>query len=468
MSSTKKFEIRKIVYIVLSVACYFVVSNFPLPEGLTIEGLKAIALMLSGVILWATEAIPLTITSLLLPMLTGILGIVPVNETLRGFMNTTIIFMASAQLIAFAFTTSGLGKRLALKLSFVFGNKPNQVLLSFMLFSGIISMFLVDIPTAIIFSGLAVDILERNDCIPGESNYGRSIMMGIPIAAAIGGFGTPVGSGLNILTINLLEKETGVSINFMQWSMIGIPVAVILIFIAWLIISKLLKPEMEIIKGSENIEQEMKDLGPLTIDEKKFIVIFLITVLFWVTQPLTKIDNTLVACCAAAVLSLTGINLIEWGKARTFVGWEGLFLVGSSTAIALLLVVTGASKWLGTILLNSMHGLSPILVILIVIAVGIFSHIPLPVGGAMVALMVPIVAQLAMSLGMNPIYLVLPLGFTVSCVFLIPLDPIPLTTFNYKYWKMSDMIKVGFVISLAWIAILTVAMIFAYQLHIFG
>lgn len=464
----QKIEIKKIIYIILSIVTYIFISNLSLPEGLTKPGLKAIALMLSGVILWATEAIPLTITSLLLPMLTGILGIAPVGETLKGFMNTTIIFMASAQLIAFAFTESGLGKRLALKLSFIFGNKPRHVLLSFMLFTCVISMFLVDIPTAIIFSGLAVDILQRNDCKPGESNFGKSIMMGIPIAAAIGGFGTPVGSGLNILTISLLEKETNVSINFLQWSMIGIPVAIVLVLIAWLIISKMTKAEMEIVKGSENISEEMEMLGPLTVDEKKFITIFIFTAILWATQPITNIDNTLVSCFAAAFLSLTGINLIKWDKARTFVGWEGLFLVGSSTAIALLLVVTGASAWLGDVLLQSMSRFSPLVVIFLVITVGIFSHIPLPVGGAMVALMVPIVAQLAISLGMNPIYLVLPLGFTVSCVFLIPLDPIPLTTFNYKYWKMGDMIKVGFIVSLAWIALLTIAMVIAYQLNIFG
>lgn len=467
MKEKASVNLKKIGILILSIIVYVVISTLPTPEGLPVEGQKAIALMISAVIVWATEIIPITIASLIFPMLTGVLGILPVGETLKNFTSSTILFMAAAQLIAAAFTESGVGERVSLKLSFIFGNEPNKVLFSFMFFTGTISMFLVDIPTAIIFSSLAYSVLRKNNCNPGDSNFGRAIMIGIPISAAIGGFGTPVGSGLNILTINLLESTTGVRINFLQWSMVGIPTAIILIIISWLVISKTFKPEMTAVKGSEDIKTEMEKLGPLKTVEKKFIAIFGCTAILWLTQPVTQLDNTMVACLSAGVLSLTGIDLIKWEKAKNFIGWDGLYLVGSSTAIAMTLVATGASKWLGNILSGSVVGLSAAAVIFIIILVGILSHIPLPVGGAMVALMVPIAVQIAESVGMSPVYLILPLGFTVSCVFLIPLDPIPLTTYNYKYWKMGEMMKVGFIISAAWIVILTAIMVFVYNLQLF-
>ena len=462
MKTKNGFNIKKLVLLVISILAYVAIVNFPTPEGLTLEGKKAIALMITAVFVWATEVIPVAIASVILPMLVGILGISTVNEALANFMNSTIIFMFAAQLIAAAFTHSGVGERVSLKLSFLFGNRPNRVLLSFMLFTCVISMFLVDIPTAIIFASIAYMILKDNNMEPGTSNFGRSVMIGIPIAAALGGFGTPVGSGLNILTVNLLAKHTGVMINFWQWSMLGIPTALILTLIAWKIIQLLFPPEVSIIRGSENVEERMRDLGALKAPEKKFIVVFLITVLFWITQPVTKIDNTLVAAIAAGVFAFTGIDLIDWSHARTFVGWEGLFLVGGATAVAMTLMTTGASKWIGDLLAQNLGGMNALLVIFIVIVVGILSHIPLPVGGAMVALMVPIIAQVAQQIGINPIYLVLPLGFTVSCVFLIPLDPIPLATQNYGYWKMSDMVKAGVLVSVAWIVVLTIIMILAY------
>lgn len=464
MNHAKSFDLKKALALVLCVLIYVVLVMLPTPQGLTIEGQRAIALMIVSVIIWSTEMVPVTISSILLPMTVGILGIAPVGEVLKNFTTSTILFMCAVQLIASAFAGCGVGKRVSLAISFLFGNKPKMVLLSFMLFTALISMFLVDIPTAIIFSGIAYEVLKKNGCQPGSSNFGKAVMIGIPIASALGGFGTPVGSGLNILTINLLEMNTGIRINFFQWTAIGVPVAVILVFAAWLIITKLFPAEIDIVKGSEDIKKERAELGPLSTDEKKFLTVFLITCAFWVTQPLTGLDNTLVACVSAFVLAFTGINLIKWETARNAVGWEGLFLVGGATAVAMTLVITGASGWIAGLLTSSLMGMAVALVIVVIVAFGILSHLILPVGGAMVSLMVPIVAQVATSIGINPILLVLPIGYTVSCVFLIPLDPIPMSTYNYKYWKMGEMAKAGVPISLVWIVVLSIAMLIVYSL----
>ncbi len=84
-----------------------------------------------------------------------------------------------------------------------------------------------------------------------------------------------------------------------------------------------------------------------------------------------------------------------------------------------------------------------IVLLFAVSAFGVFSHLIVPVANAVLAVAIPIVAVLAEQAGINPVYLVLPIAFTASDVFLLPLDPIPMTTYNYGYWKMSDMIKPG-------------------------
>lgn len=462
-----KSNAKKYVWLAVAVLAYIVIANLTLPAGLEPAGQKAIALMVASVIIWSTEAVPVGFASIALPMLTGVLGICSIGNTLVNFVNSTIIFMIASQLIARAFVQTGFGNRVALKISFIFGDSPKKVLLAFMLATCVISMFLVDIPCAIIFAGIAYGLLEKNGCKPGQSKYGMSMMIGIPIAAAIGGFATPVGSGLNQLTITQLHQATGITINFAQWSLIGVPMSIILLFASWAIISAVMPAEITKVAGAENIKEEMAALGPLSKNEKKFIVIFALTVLAWVTNPFTGIDNSMVAALSACAMTLSGIDLLKGEQMKEGVDWSGIMLVGGATAIAMTLSTTGASSWIASLLTGALGTMSIVMVILVVAIFAIFIHVIVPTGGALVALFVPIMAQVAVGLGMSPIILSLIVGFTVSCVFLVPLDPIPLATYGYKYWKMFDMTKVGLIISVVWILLLFVFMVAANALGVF-
>lgn len=95
---------------------------------------------------------------------------------------------------------------MSLYVTTIFGNRSKYVLLSLMACTSLISFFLADIPAGIIVGAIANVILNKNNCAPGKSVFGKSVMLGIPIAAAVGGVATPAGSGVNILSINLLKK----------------------------------------------------------------------------------------------------------------------------------------------------------------------------------------------------------------------------------------------------------------------
>lgn len=460
-------KVKKHVWLVISVVVYLILTKITFPGELAPEGQRALALMVAAVLLWSTEVIPVGLAAIGLPMLTGVLGISPIGATLTNFVNSTIVFMISSQLVARAFVETGVGQRVALKISFALGDKAERVLLAFMLATAGVSMFLVDIPTAIIFSGIAYNVLEKNNCKPGSSKYGQAMMIGIPIASAIGGFATPVGSGLNQLAISTLNKETGITINFAQWSMIGVPMAVILLFAAWFIIIKMLPSELDRLEGAQTVKEQAAAMGPLKVEEKKFLVVFAGMVLFWVTNPLTHIDNNMVAALGACLLSVSGIELLKLDHVKQGVDWNGILLVGGATAIAMTLSTTGASKWIADLLTASFGSMSIPMVILTVSIFALYIHVIVPTGGALVALFVPIMASVAVNLGMSPVVLTLIIGYTVSCVFLVPLDPIPLTTYGYNYWKMFDMTKVGIVISIVWIALLFVFMTVANSVGLF-
>ncbi len=347
-----KFNYKKLLVLVLCFVVYFALISINTPDGLSENGQKAIALMIVAIILWVSEIIPIGVSSVLLLVMPDVLGIVPMPESLSNFMIPTVIFIYSAFIIAQSLTESGLGNRISLVVSSLFGTEPDKVLLSFMLPTTIISSVLLDIPTALIFGGLAYSLLQSNDCQPGKSNFGKSMMIGIPVAAAIGGIGTPAGSGLNILSMSLLENTTGVEINFLQWSLIGIPMSIILTFVAWFVIKKMYPAEIDRVEGLDDVKQELKDLGSLSTKEKKFAGIFLVTLILWFTSPWTGVNATVVAIITASVFFLPGIELVTWGKIKSRVGWDSLFLVGSANSLAMMLVSTGASAWIANTFLG--------------------------------------------------------------------------------------------------------------------
>ena len=202
-------------------------------------------------------------------------------------------------------------------------------------------------------------------------------MMGIPIAACLGGFATPVGSGINVLCINLLKNIAGQDVTFLQWTLIGAPLAVVLTLIAWFILTVMVKPEIEEVQGLDNVKEKRKELGSLTGDEKKFSVIFGITLLLWLTQTWTKLDLTLISLTCSAVFFLPKVDLIDWKKAVDATGWAGLLIVGASNALAMILSQQGSAEWISNQFLGGLVGSSMLSIMLVVTAFGLFIHLSL-------------------------------------------------------------------------------------------
>jgi len=461
----EKSNYSKWAILIFAIAIYIILASWPTPEGLSPLAQKSLAFMVSAIVIWVFEVIPLGISAPFLVMLMGFIGIVPVKDALAGLMITSNIFILAAFIIAIAFIGTGFGNRISVMMSGIFGSRSDKVLLSFMLATAVISSVLVDIPTAIIFSGVAYPLLKKNDCTPGKSNFGKSVMMGIPIAAAIGGIGTPAGSGINVLAISLLKNTAKVDINFLQWTVIGFPMAILLTLAAWYILVKMVPSEIEYVKGLEDVAQARKELGPLSSNEKKFIAIFGVTMALWLTTTWTHLDLVMIGITTAAVFFLPGVNLVTWEEAKGKIGWDAILLVGAANSIGMAIFNLKGAAWLANSVLGGVTGAGVIALLAAVAAFGIFSHLIIPVATALLAVAIPVLAVMATNMGINPALLVIPIGFTASCVFLLPLDPIPLTTFHYGYWKFWDMMKPGFFISLVWIVL---CVIFMYGANALG
>ncbi len=445
--------------IVAAVAAAAILLALPGPDGLPPEGRRLAALFLLSLILWVTEAIPIAVTSLLVLALQPVFGVATLPAAFAGFMSPVFFFVIAMFCIAQAFISSGLDRRFALWLLTRAGTDSRRVLFAFLAGTAALSTIVSDVPCTAIFMAIALGLFERMGLRPGESNFAKSVMMGIPIAAFIGGVGTPAGSSINILGLGFIEQYGKVTVPFLHWMAIGLPMVVILIPVAWWALVRCYPPEIATIGGMEEVRTEQSRLGPIRPPERKVLVVLGTMLALWIASTWIKqLDVALVALLGAIAMFLPGIRLFTWKEAERAIGWEVLLMIGGVTSLGAASGKTGLAQW---IVEASLGGLGQGAIVGIIAAISTFTaviHLVLPIGPVIVAVIVPPIVLLATGSGHSPALFALPVVFTASCAFLLPLDAVPLVTYSKGYYRMLDMVKPGLVITAAWIALMTAMM----------
>ena len=432
----------------------------PTPDGLPPAGQRMAALFAVALVLWTTEAIPIAATSLLVVVLQPILGIADVRGASAAAMSPVFFFVLAMFCIATAFSTTGLDRRFALSLLARAGADSRRILLALMVGTAAISTIMSDVPACAIFMSIALGLFAENDIRPGESRFGRAVMIGIPIASLIGGVATPAGSSINIIGIDFIERFGGVEVSFLQWTAIGLPMAAIMTPLAWWILARWSPPEVDAIADVSAQRRERAALGPLRPGEWKLIAILGTMIALWIASTWVKaFDTMLVGVCGAIVMFLPGVSLLEWKQVERSTGWDTLLIIAGVTSIGAASVETGLAKWIVDRSMGGLDDWTPLWIIAAASAFTVVVHLVLPIGPVVNAVLIPPIALLAKETGHNPALYALPVAFTASCAFLLPLDPVPLLTYTKGYYRMRDMLGPGAVLSLAWVVVMTILML---------
>jgi solute carrier family 13 (sodium-dependent dicarboxylate transporter), member 2/3/5 len=427
--------------------------------GLPPAGQRMAGVFLAVLVLWATEALPVAVTALLAVLLQPVLGIAGARDTFAAFISPVFFFVLAMFMLARAVGVSGVDRRFALWLLARAGTDPRRVLFALMAGVWTISTVISDLPACAIFTAVAVPILERAGVRPGSA-FGRTVMMGIPIAAFIGGVATPAGSSVNILGIHFIQEYGGVQVPFLAWTALGIPMAVVLLPVAWRALLFFDPPEVASVGSVEAIERERRALGPLAPAERKVLALFAVLVTLWIAGTWVKaLDVTLVAMAGSLALFLPGVRLLDWREAERGVGWDALIMIGAVTALGAASVQTGLAKWLVDAVLGGMAEWGPLGIVAAVSALTVVVHLAIPIAPVINSALIPPIALLALELGRNPALFALPVAFTASCAFLLPLDAVALVTYPRGYYRMLDMLRPGGVTSLAWVVWMTAVMV---------
>ncbi len=254
----------------------------PTPSGLPPEGQRMAALFTVTLILWVTEAFPVAVTALVALALQPIFGIAPLPAALAAFMSPVFFFVIAMFAIARAIVSSGLDKRFALWLLARAGTDSRRVLGAFLVGTAAISTVVSDVPCTALFMAIALGLLEKMSIRPGESNFGKALMMGIPIAAFIGGVGTPAGSAINVLGLGFIQQHGQVTVPFLHWMAIGIPMVIVLLPVAWWALLWAYPPEMATIGELGAVTAERAALGRMRPVELKVLAILAAMLTLWI------------------------------------------------------------------------------------------------------------------------------------------------------------------------------------------
>ncbi|MGJ0628347.1 DASS family sodium-coupled anion symporter [Xenorhabdus bovienii] len=407
-----------------------------------------LALMAFVGVLWLTEAIHVTITALCIPILAVGMGLMNTGDALQSFANPIIFLFFGGFALATALHIQGLDRLIANRLLMIARGRLSVAVLLIFGITAVLSMWISNTATAAMMLPLILGILANLD-VRTERNTFVFVLLGVAYSASIGGLGTLVGSPPNAIAAAQLGMD------FFTWMKYGVPMVIILLPVMVAVMYIMLRPNL---KHKFDLKLEH-----LEWNSKRIITmaIFLLTVFSWIFSSIIsdafggiKDLDTIIAVSAAILIGITGVS--TWSQIQNNTEWGVLMLFGGGLTLSAVLKNSGASE----VMANSMaatFGASHWFVIILAVTAFIIFLTEFTSNTASAALLVPIFATVAEALGMPVMVLTMIIGIGASCAFMLPVATPPnAIVYGSGYIKQIEMVRVGMVLNVVCIAIISV------------
>ena len=460
------------------------------PAGLAWPAWLTACLLILMATWWATEAIPIPVTSLLplivLPIGAAVLGhgeAALSDEALSklepralsaSYLDPIVLLLLGGFIIALGVERWNLHKRIALNIVDRVGTSPRALIFGFMLATTLLSMWISNTATSLMMVPIAISAAAALHDEDGK--FATAVLLGVCYSASIGGVATPIGTPTNLIALHWLQEETGKGIGFWQWMTFGIPAAVLLVPAAWWSVTRGL-PKFGGGKAmADSVHQDLLDLGPIRTPEHRITIVFSIIAALWVFRlPVAKLltsagfpliedyggqTDMIIALFGAVLMFIVPAGdeepraLMTWEEAVRL-PWGVILLFGGGITLGKAMHATGLSEWIGT-QMTILHGLPPLLIVVILVTLVIFLT-EVTSNVATMTTLSPIIGSLAVAVGVAPQSLFSPAAVAASCAFMLPVATAPnAVIYATGRVPISEMIRQGFRINLMGIVIITV------------
>ncbi|MBU1344334.1 MAG: DASS family sodium-coupled anion symporter [Proteobacteria bacterium] len=407
-------------------------------DGLSPKAKRFLAILAVLVILFVIEPIPLEITAVLIGVSLVVMQITDVKSAWAPYMHPVVIFIMCCLIFAIALDKAGLTKRLGYYIIKKAGNSITRFTFIIAIGLGLASTFMHDAAACAI--GIVTMLpLMRAVGIEPNTNTAKFMMLSLPFACSSGGMGSLIGGGRCMVSAAFLKEFTGIEITFFDWILYAMPAAIITVPAAVFIVYLVYRPDPTL-----RLPDFDEELGPMTLLEKKTLTIIGISFIFWLTKGLHGIDYSVTGMLGVAGLVL--FKVLKWRDINDNLEWgTALFIFGGGISLGLAMGYSGAADYFANLFFPLIQGKGWLVLF---IGVGVFGAL---VTNAMAnvaaaALILPIVIPMAQLEGVNPVILALCLGMATSFAMLLVIGcPPNAIAYSYRYFKSSDLTKVGLV-----------------------
>ena len=447
--------------------------------GLSDAAWRTAALGLWMAIWWATEARPVGVTAFIPLIFFAPLGITTLHKAAAPYANPILYLYLGGFLLALAMQRWDLHKRIALTLLTVSGTNGRSLVGGFMVTAALLSMWMTNTSTTMMLLPIVISVITviaetvKEIDEKERKNFEICLLLGTAFGATIGGVATLVGTPPNAFLAAFLTDNYGIEISFARWMLVGVPVTIIMLPICWLVLTRLVYPISFETSGEtqEHLKHLKKALGPASSAEWRIGIVFSCVVIGWMTRPwLTKylpiegLSDPGIVMIAAFLLFLipsggkNTLRLLNWKQTKEL-PWEILILFGGGLSLAASVSETGLAHWLGTSLVPlGALGIAAIVVgavVLVIFLTELTSNL------ATTATLLPVLAALAIELGVSPVTLTVPVALAASCAFMLPVATPPnAIVFGSGRLTIPQMAKAGLVMNIVGVVLLSLVALF--------
>lgn len=456
---TATYSPKTIIGLLAGPALMLAILFSPPPALFSEPAWRLVAFTSWMVVWWMSEAVPVAVTALLPIPLMPLLDIAPQKTVAASYGHPLIFLFLGGFFIALAMQRSGLHRRIALNIVLLMGSRAEGIIAGFMIATAFLSMWISNTATTIMMYAVGLSVIEFvrrrvNDPLKSRQ-FGVALMLGIAYSASIGGVGTLVGTPPNVFLAGFLSSQYNLVIDFSTWLLIGLPIVLVMLPLAWLLLCRVVFPVKGIaIDGAENVlRDELAQMGKPSPAECWVLLVFIATACAWITRKYLvawtglELSDASIAMIAALLLFILpasparGDFTLVWEDAKN-IPWGVLLLFGGGLALAAAFGITGLAEGIGEYA-KTLRALDiSLMILLTIVTIVLLTEITSNI--ATTATFLPILGAVAVGFGVSPLALAIPVTLSASMAFMMPVATPPnAIVFSYQEMTMGDMIKAG-------------------------
>ncbi len=378
---------------------------------------------------WFSEPVPIAATSLLPLVVYPLLGPSELNSVEQSYADNVILLFLGTLLLARGITRSGIDERIALPLLNLLGGSPKRLVASFMIACASLSAWISATATTVIMLPIALAVVATVKDDEQRRQLAKCLVLGVVYGSTLGVLATIIATPPNAVFASIAPELLGFEVGFGQWMLIGVPMSAIALALCWVYLVYGVAPiqDVSLAEGNKVVAERLIERGSMTRDERLVGAVFVLTVVAWVSRSLfwgellPNVNNMTISLAGATALFLLpsekGGRLLDWETAVKL-PWSVLLLIAGGLALAYGFTALGIDVWIANGL-GFLGDLPAVLAVAVMVGITIFIGEVMS-NAATAALLIPIAATLATTVGVDPVQLTLAVTLAASFGFTLP------------------------------------------------